>query len=1136
MSRTIIGSGQTSSVLIVGSGDRLEVMSGGTVSAITVDAGGTLTVDGGGSVFDLVLSNAGTGFAFATIESGGSATDTTVSATDLGYAIFNVDAGGTATSTTVTATSGGYAIFNVVGTADGNFIGTSGSFYAAFNVSQGATTADTELGSGGRESLVLPPDEWTDPPVVGSNLSVTVPAGATVTSAYIDGGMLVLSQDDIADATVVDTGLFLVWAGTAEGTILEHGGFLIVGSGATADNTTVQGGVLVLDPGSVASGIVLGGYGGAGAFEQINSTTTTGTTIADGGTESVGSGGEAFSSTVADGGLEILIDPTAIALGTVIESGGTQGVASGASAVSTTVSSGGLQIVASGGVASDTVLSAGGTIDLLYLPYAGSGIAELDPATDILTITQAGETTTLQLAGDYTGETFSLMQDSSWLTDADLLLGVQGAASGTDITVGPASSGTGAGQGSAAQSSAGSGGGGTYGPGAGNTGGRVSSGAGFASTIYVSAGQTSSGLTIGNNEALVVQSGGTVSAITVDVGGWLTVEAGGTAIGTVLSAATSGFANASIQSGGSAADTTVAAAAPDAYAELDVDAGGSVTGTTVSAVTSSFAILTLRGTADGTTVQGDGAFFNVDPGAIATNTEIGSGGGEFIVLGSGQASGLPVIDDSIMVSAQSGAMVISAVVAGGSLQIQGGATAEATLLESGFLTVAGAVDDTVVQGGFLILSSAAEASFTVLSGSAAYGETYGTTTGTTVSGGAWEQVFAGGEAIGSTISDHGSEDLMSSTASALDTVIESGGMQSIAAGATATSATVSSGGLQVVSPGGSAIDTLLEAGGTVDLTGAGGGYLAEDPEPGVLTVMDGGTTVTVQAGDPSLSFSLTPDGNGGTEITLGGGNTSTSVAGGLGQDGAGGFQGAAGGFSYSSILSSLSADSSTQSALQSLISGGTQFVQSSAVVPATLTTSGGTTAAAASYPGLVVADTTTGDAMPAAGESYSGPVAGLANEYIDITADNLNVAVTTDSWFIHTGAGDDAIAAFGGTNVLDGGTGSNFLTGGSGTATFFVDDRSASADIWSTINGFHAGDAATVWGVTQSGFSFNWVDGQGAAGYTGLTLHVTAAGQPTASLTLVGFSQADLGGGRISVQFGTDAASSSAYMYILDQG
>jgi hypothetical protein len=181
---------------------------------------------------------------------------------------------------------------------------------------------------------------------------------------------------------------------------------------------------------------------------------------------------------------------------------------------------------------------------------------------------------------------------------------------------------------------------------------------------------------------------------------------------------------------------------------------------------------------------------------------------------------------------------------------------------------------------------------------------------------------------------------------------------------------------------------------------------------------------------------------------------------------------------------------------------------------------------------LSVFDTTTGQPDAATAQPYTGPVAGLQEQYINITTDSLNIGVTTPNWFIHSGSGTDAIAVSSGTNVLDGGTGSNFLTGGSGTDTFFVDDRGPAADIWSTVVGFHAGDSATIWGVTPQDFNLAFADGQGAAGFTGLTVHATASGQPTASLTLAGFSQADMSDGRLSVTFGTDPASGSAFMFI----
>jgi hypothetical protein len=86
--------------------------------------------------------------------------------------------------------------------------------------------------------------------------------------------------------------------------------------------------------------------------------------------------------------------------------------------------------------------------------------------------------------------------------------------------------------------------------------------------------------------------------------------------------------------------------------------------------------------------------------------------------------------------------------------------------------------------------------------------------------------------------------------------------------------------------------------------------------------------------------------------------------------------------------------------------------------------------------------------------------------------------------------------------------------------------------IFGTVGGFHTGDAATIWGITLQDFGRNWVDGQGAAGFTGLTLHATASGKPTASLTLAGFTQADMTNGRLSVSFGTDTTSGSAFMFI----
>lgn len=182
-------------------------------------------------------------------------------------------------------------------------------------------------------------------------------------------------------------------------------------------------------------------------------------------------------------------------------------------------------------------------------------------------------------------------------------------------------------------------------------------------------------------------------------------------------------------------------------------------------------------------------------------------------------------------------------------------------------------------------------------------------------------------------------------------------------------------------------------------------------------------------------------------------------------------------------------------------------------------------------PPAVMSDGSTGQQMVCPSAVYAGPVAGIEHQIMAISAQNLNILAILGNLFIHTGSGNDAIQAHSGTNVLDGGTGSNFLTAGTGTDTFFVDARGTTADTWSTVVKFHSGDAATLWGVSAA-IPAQWFDEQGAAGATGLTLHAGTVGSPTASITLTGFSKADLAAGKVTSSFGTDPASGSAYLYL----
>jgi hypothetical protein len=181
---------------------------------------------------------------------------------------------------------------------------------------------------------------------------------------------------------------------------------------------------------------------------------------------------------------------------------------------------------------------------------------------------------------------------------------------------------------------------------------------------------------------------------------------------------------------------------------------------------------------------------------------------------------------------------------------------------------------------------------------------------------------------------------------------------------------------------------------------------------------------------------------------------------------------------------------------------------------------------------LALTNTTTKTASTPAPEAYTGPVSYLQGQFVHLGSDGVNVVANAPNMFLRSGSGDDALAATAGQNVLDAGTGSNFLTGGSGADTFFLDARGATVPIWSTIVDFGAGDAATVWGVSQAASSFIWEDKAGTAGFNGLTVHTTTGGGPFASLTLAGFTEADRSSGRLAVLFGNDPVSGSDYMYV----
>ena len=110
---------------------------------------------------------------------------------------------------------------------------------------------------------------------------------------------------------------------------------------------------------------------------------------------------------------------------------------------------------------------------------------------------------------------------------------------------------------------------------------------------------------------------------------------------------------------------------------------------------------------------------------------------------------------------------------------------------------------------------------------------------------------------------------------------------------------------------------------------------------------------------------------------------------------------------------------------------------------------------------------------------------------------------------------DDAINTGAGNDIIDGGLGSNFLTGGSGNDTFFSDGREAGngAITWSTVTDFTTGtNSVNIWGYIDGTSTYQWYADQGAAGWTGATLHADLDGNGVidTSMTFTGMSISEM--------------------------
>ncbi len=184
-------------------------------------------------------------------------------------------------------------------------------------------------------------------------------------------------------------------------------------------------------------------------------------------------------------------------------------------------------------------------------------------------------------------------------------------------------------------------------------------------------------------------------------------------------------------------------------------------------------------------------------------------------------------------------------------------------------------------------------------------------------------------------------------------------------------------------------------------------------------------------------------------------------------------------------------------------------------------------------------DNAAGTSGTVAADVYDGPVNYLQWQYIWDKADGVAISATSNNVFLHGGSGDDALAVQGGNNVIDGGGGSNFLVGGKGadggTDTFFVDGRGGVVT-WSSIVNFHHGDAVTIFGFTAGTSTLPFTASDGAAGYTGATLHSELSGAGTGVNGSVTFASISLADAQTKFTISTGNVGGTDYLQIAYTG
>jgi autotransporter passenger strand-loop-strand repeat protein len=185
----------------------------------------------------------------------------------------------------------------------------------------------------------------------------------------------------------------------------------------------------------------------------------------------------------------------------------------------------------------------------------------------------------------------------------------------------------------------------------------------------VTAGQTSTGITVSDGDTLTVLAGGTVSNTTVNDAGTETVDAGGRSISTTVS----GGGTMNVNAGGSATFTKVTGV--DAVENVS---GGTTTSTTV--IDGGLESVVAGGTVSNTTLGGLGTEYI--SGGTAIGTQVNNGGSELVDAG-GKTSGAVLNDQGQEYVSAGGSAISTTINTGGTLNVYPGGTAIGTIFAGG---------------------------------------------------------------------------------------------------------------------------------------------------------------------------------------------------------------------------------------------------------------------------------------------------------------------------------------------------------------------------------------------------------------------------------------------------------------------